>query len=58
MSHLIINPGPNEQVCFNCKHMLWLVALGKGVKCELDKKDIPNRLYSCNKFEKNMAKTK
>jgi hypothetical protein len=31
--------------------MLWLVGVGLGVKCDLDKKDIPNRFYSCEKFE-------
>jgi len=47
----IENPKPDEKVCFNCKNMLWLVGVGLGVKCELDKKDIPNRFHSCDKFE-------
>ena len=47
----IENPQPDEKVCFNCKNMLWLVGVGLGVKCELDKKDIPNRFHSCDKFE-------
>ena len=47
----IENPQPDEKVCFNCKNMLWLVGVGIGVKCELDKKDIPNRFHSCDKFE-------
>ncbi len=34
------NPKPEEKVCFNCKYMLWMVGVGQGVKCELDKKDI------------------
>ena len=46
-----LNPLPEERVCFNCKHMLWLVALGQGVKCALDKKDIPSRFHSCIKFD-------
>lgn len=51
MKKEIENPKPDEKVCFNCKHMLWLVALGQGVKCALDKKDIPSRFHSCIKFE-------
>jgi hypothetical protein len=45
------NPKPEEKVCFNCKYMLWMVGVGQGVKCELDKKNIPSRFYSCEKFE-------
>ena len=35
------NPKAEEKVCFNCKYMLWLVGIGQGVKCDLDKKNIP-----------------
>ncbi len=45
------NPKPEEKVCFNCKYMLWMVGFGQGVKCELDKKNIPSRFYSCDRFE-------
>ncbi len=45
------NPKPDEKVCFNCKHMLWLVGIGQGIKCDLSKKNILNRFYSCEKFE-------
>lgn len=45
------NPKPEEKVCFNCKYMLWLVGVGQGVKCDLDKKNIPSRFYSCENFE-------
>jgi hypothetical protein len=24
---------PDEKVCFNCKHLAWMVALGLGVEC-------------------------
>ena len=50
-SHKIENPKPDEKVCFNCKNLLWAVGVGQGVKCGLDKKDIPNRFHSCDKFE-------
>ena len=45
------NPKPEEKVCFNCKYMLWLVGVGQGVKCDLDKKNIPSRSHTCDKFE-------
>jgi hypothetical protein len=50
------NPKPEEKVCFNCKYMLWLVGVGQGVKCELDKKNIPSRMHSCDKFEYKIKK--
>ncbi len=51
MKKEIENPKPDEKVCFNCKHILWMVALGQGVKCALDKKDIPSRFHTCNNFD-------
>jgi hypothetical protein len=47
----IENPSPDEKVCFNCQHMLWLVGIGQGIKCDLDKKSLPSRYYTCDKFE-------
>ena len=51
MNKINENPKPDEKVCFNCRYMLWLVGLGQGVKCELDKKNIPSRLHTCSKFK-------
>ncbi len=51
-SKKIQNPPPEEKVCMNCKHMLWMVAIGQGVKCRArNMYAIPNRWYSCEKFE-------
>jgi hypothetical protein len=50
------NPKPEDKVCFNCSHMLWLVGLGQGVKCGLTMKQIPNRWYTCDKFKKKDKK--
>jgi hypothetical protein len=56
----IENPQPEEKVCFNCKHMSWLVALGQGIRCTVDKKEgeiptmVSSRWYTCNKFEKKL----
>lgn len=47
----IENPKPDQNVCFNCKHVWWLVALGQGARCSIDKQFIPSRYYSCPKFE-------
>lgn len=45
-----------EKICFNCKHILWMVGIGAGVKCKIDQRNIPNRLYTCDKFEKKNTK--
>lgn len=46
-----LNPLPDEKVCFNCKHMLWMVGLGLGLKCGLTKHNIEHRRHTCNNFE-------
>jgi len=45
------NPRPDEKVCFNCCHFLWLVGIGQGVKCALSMQQLPSRWHTCNKFE-------
>jgi hypothetical protein len=50
----IVNPQPDEKVCFNCEHLLWLVGIGQGLKCDLNKKTIPSRYYTCDKFQKRI----
>jgi hypothetical protein len=52
----IENPNADEKVCFSCKYMLWLVGVGQGVKCEIDKKDMPSRFYTCDKFDFKIKK--
>ena len=48
-----------EKICKNCKHMLWLVGVGQGVKCSNDKNkvdgklyNIPSRQHTCDYFTK------
>jgi hypothetical protein len=48
-----------EKICKNCKHMLWLVGVGQGVKCSNDKNkvdgklyNIPSRQHTCEYFTK------
>ncbi len=48
--------GKDEKVCYNCKHMAWLVGIGQGVKCTNPQKEprffnIPNRRHTCDLFE-------
>jgi hypothetical protein len=53
------NPKPDERVCFNCEHMLWMVGIGLGVRCKHPANNlgggrlfmIPSRRYSCEHFE-------
>lgn len=56
------NPEVTEEVCFNCKHMLWLVGLGQGVKCRNEKNmrkgkmlSIPSRWHNCELFERKVS---
>lgn len=52
-------PKPDEKVCFNCKHMMWLVAIGLGVRCgyQVDyvngklPKMIPYLRHTCDNFK-------
>lgn len=36
---------PSEKVCYNCKHLVWLVALGQGIRCTLPKEGTDERSY-------------
>ena len=47
-------PRPDEKVCFNCRYMMWMVAIGHGVQCRHPENEedgkmfkIPARDYSC-----------
>ena len=54
----------DEKVCYNCKHRIWLIAIGFGVRCGNDKinglpKIIPSLRHTCPAFimteEKNRS---
>ena len=58
------NPKPHEEVCFNCRHMVWAVGIGQGVRCshpdnEVDGKvfRIPSRHHTCEHFERKARVT-
>ena len=42
---------PEDEVCFNCEHMKWRVALGGGVACGLTGGQVPGLTSNCNDFE-------
>lgn len=50
-------PRPEEKVCYNCRHMLWMVGIGQGVRCGYEKENkktppmIPHLRHTCDKFE-------
>ena len=44
-------PSPDEKICYNCKNLLWLVGIGQGIICDIDKKSLPGRWHTCDKFE-------
>lgn len=55
-----VRPAPDEHVCFNCKHMAWMVGIGQGVRCKSEKraKDVGRRMpvipkpdFACEHFE-------
>lgn len=54
----------DERVCYNCKHMLWMVGIGLGVRCgyTIDNKTkppmIPNLRYTCENFNSKFEKLK
>jgi hypothetical protein len=48
----------DEKVCYNCKHRIWAVGIGWGVRCNIDRvngipKIIPSLRHTCPQFEKN-----
>jgi hypothetical protein len=58
-------PERSEPVCFNCKYVIWLVALGQGVRCgyyyennlsnsgdiKTDAPLVPSVRHTCEHFE-------
>ena len=55
----------SEKVCYNCKHLAWLIALGQGLRCVLPGEDgkrkyemIPRRRHTCEFFENKHEENK
>ena len=55
---------PDEKVCYNCKHLAWLIGVGQGLRCSNPKKGlppevVPSKTHTCELFEiKDQLKTK
>lgn len=56
---------PEARICYNCRHMAWLVGLGQGIRCRNPEHPenrqsepigrwwlIPARSHSCDLFER------
>ena len=61
-SSTLAHPAPDERVCDNCRHRIWVVALGLGVLCgHADNKlpsgrpfRVPSLWHTCLRFEEKM----
>jgi hypothetical protein len=51
VEHPTGNPMPDEKVCYNCTHMMWMVGLGLGLECRLTRNNIENRRHTCDQFD-------
>ena len=48
-----------EKICVNCKHLIWMVGIGQGLKCGHPSKatksglpkSIPSKFHSCKSFQ-------
>jgi len=48
-----------DKICCNCKHLLWLIGLGQGLRCGHKTKReggnthpfVPSRFHTCELFE-------
>ena len=48
--------GPEDKVCYNCRHLAWMIGIGQGLKCSNQKKEkkfesIPSSKHTCELFE-------
>jgi hypothetical protein len=55
MEEIIISP--DEKVCYNCKHLAWLIGVGQGLRCSHPKQEpkampIPSRQHTCELFDR------
>jgi len=47
---------PEEKVCYNCKHLAWMIGIGQGLRCSNPKKEIklemiPSSKHTCELFK-------
>jgi len=52
---------PQDKICYNCRHIAWLIAVGQGLRCNANRKQgeiapiIPSRFHTCDLFEYKVA---
>jgi hypothetical protein len=39
-----------DKCCFNCNHLLWMIGVGQGLRCGVDKSVIPGIYHVCDNF--------
>ncbi len=57
---------PNDQICYNCRYIVWLTALGQGLRCSHPTTRvegklpplIPSMFHTCELFESKSCLTK
>ena len=47
---------PADKVCYNCKHLAWMIGIGQGLRCSNPTKEkkpevIPSSKHFCELFE-------
>lgn len=50
---------PTDRICYNCKHLSWLIGVGQGLRCGHKTKReegqiaplVPSRFHTCVLFE-------
>ena len=47
---------PEDKVCYNCRHLAWLIGIGQGLRCSNPQKEnkyemVPSSKHSCELFE-------
>lgn len=62
ITHATVNPGADQKICHNCKHLLSMIALGQGLRCGHPNKTprnymIPSKWSTCEMFKMKSKKS-
>lgn len=61
MAKLVNNyerPAPEEKVCYNCKHLAWMIGIGLGLRCMHNHDPfksppmVPSMKHMCENFKR------
>ena len=39
-----------DKCCYNCNHLSWMIGIGQGLRCGVDKSVIPGIYHVCDNF--------